>query len=310
MQGRYIFKSNGVVIAESKNILTTNGRDIINQYLAGLTTEWAGSMAVGSLYSSATINDTQLSYEVIRQPITTKSYITTSGSNQLVIKSTFPAPLVMSIYEIGIIPQNLLNTDMGDNFFITDFSETYGSTASSSWQVGSSASTASYTPLSSTLISRSGSYNLTIPTGSIGISNFNSILDISNFTTNDYLNLLYYIPASATGTTSVKFILTDTNGLIWTSSTTALNVSSSGYFSASFSLNGVQTSGFNNSLATVTASVFGTSTASPSFDMLKIQSSLPKSSLQNLVSRSSSSAAIITTTFGQPLEIEYYLTVN
>jgi len=310
MNGNYVFRSNGKIIAESKNILTTNGRDIINQYLAGLTNEWAGSMVIGALYSSATVGDTQLSYELSRQPVTTKSYITTSGSNQLVIKASFSPNLIASIYEIGIVPQNSAMANLTDNFFITDFSEVYSSTASSSWLIGSSLSTASYQPLTGNTVSRSGLYNITIPSGSVATNNLSALSDISNFTTSDYLSLLYSVPASATGTTSAKFILTDTNGVTWSSSTASLTTSASGYYSASFSLSASQGSGFNYSLAIITASVFGTSTASPSFDMLKIQSSNPKTSLQNLISRSTSSTGIITTTYGQPLEIEYYLTVN
>jgi hypothetical protein len=310
MNGNYVFKLNGNIIAESKNILTTNGRDIINQYLAGLTNEWAGSMVIGALYSSATVGDTQLSYELSRQPVTTKSYITTSGSNQLVIKASFSPNLIASIYEIGIVPQNSAMASQTDNFFITDFSEVYSSTASSSWLIGSSLSTASYQPLTGNTVSRSGLYNITIPSGSVATNNLSALSDISNFTTSDYLSLLYSVPASATGTTSAKFILTDTNGVTWSSSTASLTTSASGYYSASLSLSASQGSGFNYSLAIITASVFGTSTASPSFDMLKIQSSSPKTSLQNLISRSTSSTGIITTTYGQPLEIEYYLTVN
>lgn len=308
MNGKYIFKSNGEVIAESKNILTTNGRSIINQFLGGQTNDWAGVIALGALYSSATIADTQLNYEVSRAQVTSKSYITTSGSNQLVIKATFPNTLALSVYEIGVLPSGLYGINQLDNYPLSDFSEVYSGTASSAWLVGSSSTTASYVSLSALNISRSGTYNVTIPTGSVGIY-YPTALYMSDYTTNDYLQLLYYNPASATGTTSAKFVLTDDLGNTWTTTTTSLSTAS-GYYSASFLLSASPNANFDYSISTITASVFGTSTASPSFDMLKIMLGAQKISLEQLVSRSSASTAIVSTVYGQPLEIEYYLTVN
>jgi len=309
MKGKYIFKSNGVTLAESENIITTNGRDIINQFLTNGVADWAGTLTVGVLYSTPTVSDTQLAYEVYRTKVTSKSYITTSGSNQMVIKGTCSPGLVASIYEIGIIPTNLIQSTQKDNYQISDFSEIYGSSGSSAWLVGGSVSTASYRTLDSSGNSRSGSYNVTIPSGSVGINYLTTPIGISNYTTNDYAQFLYYIPTTSAGTSSVSFTLTDDQGYTWKTTTASINSSVSGYYTASVSLSASPTSGFDYVLSSITASVWG-GAASPSFDNLKLMSGDVKTNVQNLVSRSSASAPIITTLYGQPLEIEYYLTVN
>jgi hypothetical protein len=307
--GKYIFKSNGEIIAEKNNLITANGRDIINQFLAGATNEWAGNIAVGVLYSAPTTSDTQLAYEVYRTPVTTKSYITTSGSNQIVVKATCSPMLVASIYEIGLIPRNTIDSDSKDSFQISDFSEIYGTSSSSNWLTGGSLATASYRALAGIGTSRTGSYNVIIPSGSVGITTLANTVDISSYTTTDYAQFLYYIAASATGTSSVVFTLTDDQGYNWQTSVASLNSAATGYYTASVNLSSSPNTNFDYNLNSITASVFG-GAASPNFDHLKLMSGDARVSFENLVSRSAQNTPIVTTTYGQPLEIEYYLTVN
>lgn len=307
MYGKYIFKSNGEIIAESKNILTNNGKSVINQYLGDATNEWAGTMAVGVFYTAAAATDTQLQYEVYRTPVTSKSYITTSGS-QIVVKATCDPTLVASIYEIGIIPQNYINTLSKDNYVLTDFSEITGSPASGAWLIGGTANTASYRSLAGLGTSRSGAYNIIVPSGSVAISNLTNSVDFSPYNTNDYVSLLYYISATAAGTSSVSFTFTDDNGVTWQSANASLNSAATGYYTASLALNTPGTN-FDYNVVSITASVWG-GAASPNFDNLKMMSGDVKTNLEQLVSRSACATPIVTTTYGQPLEIEYYLTVN
>lgn len=74
IKGKYIFKSNGKVIAEKDNLITTNGFLMINRYLAQSSIDWAGTLCVGALNTAPAISDKTLYYEMSRVPVTLKSY--------------------------------------------------------------------------------------------------------------------------------------------------------------------------------------------------------------------------------------------
>lgn len=308
--GKYIFKQDGITVAEKTNILTTNGIDMINRFLSQSVQEWAGTVVVGSQYTATASTDTALAYEVSRSPITLKTYSASgsyvngavSGSNQIIIKASLDPLLVASIYEIGIIPQNYFQANLKDNFIITRFDEGYGTSGSSDWVIGPAS-------VNMTLYasSRFGTYNIGV-TAASAITRTNFGLDFTNFTTNDYLQLLYYVPTN-TSNASVVFTFTDSSGYTWTTPTVTLNPAASGYFSASSLLSNNPTASFNYYVDTVTAS-FGGVSGSVYLDSLKLMGGDSKTPEEQLVSRTSSSAALVTTKYGQPTEIEYYLTVT
>lgn len=307
IKGKYVFKSNGQIVAEKENILTANGIEMINRYLANSINEWAGTIAVGSLFTTAASTDQTLSYEISRSPVTLKSFTTNSGSNQIVLKTSLDPLLVGSIYEIGVIPLNYTNSGKRDNFYISQFDEIYGTSSSSQWYTGSSVATAQRTLISSGS-SRHGLYNILVPTsGSLAtISGLG--LDITGYTPNDYLQLLYYVPATSTNP-SLTFTLFDTNAASWSSSTRIVTTSAVGYYSASVQMFNTPTTGFNYILDRFSASFAG-GTGSVSLDSIKFMSGDNKVAEELLVSRTSSSIALTTTKYGQPLEVEYYLTVT
>jgi hypothetical protein len=310
IKGKYVFKSNGEIIAEKENILTANGIDMINRFLSQGVQDWAGTVVVGSLYTTTASTDTKLAYEVSRSPVTLKLYSPSgtyingavSGSNQIILKASLDPLLSASIYEIGIIPQNYFQASIKDNFYISDFSEVYGTSGSSSWQIGSSSLN-----MNLSASSRVGSYNVGVTTsGTIFKSGFG--IDLSNFNTSDYLQMLYYLP-NATSSALVNFIFTDSSGNTWTTPTITLNPSASGYYSASTILTNSPATSFNYYVDTVTAS-FANVSGSVYLDSLKLMGGDTKTPEEQLVSRTSSSAALVITKYGQPTEIEYYLTVT
>jgi hypothetical protein len=311
MKGKYIFKSDGKIIAEKENILTGNGIYMINQYLADSSFVWAGTIGVGAYYTVAASTDTTLSYEFARAQISLKTYQTTSGSNEIIIKATLDPSVVGSIYEIGVFPKNLVAGLDRDNYLVTGFDELYGTSASSDWLTGSSIASA-INPIASSS-SRVGLYSLALSTtvsGSV-ITRPNFALDLTDYSTNtqDFLSLLYSV--SATGTTpSAYFIFTDYNGNNWQSVIASLNTAASGVYTASFLMNSIPTSSYAyDNITTITASIWGGATG-VIFDSLKFMSGDLKNPEQKLVSKTSSSAAIVTKTYNQPMEIEYHLTVT
>jgi len=288
--------------------LTANGIEMINKYLANAAADWAGTIAVGALYSVSASTDTALSYEISRSPVTLKAYSassSTSASNQIILKATLDPLLIGQIYEIGVFPQNQVNASEVDNFYFTEFDEVYGTSASSDWAVGSSVATATRVALSGS--SRFGSYNISVPTASVATrSGFNT--DISDFTTNDFAQILYYVGASSTSP-SLTLVFTDTDAVTWTTPVKLLSTAATGYYSASIALSNTPSTNFNYAVDRVTASFTG-GNGSILLDSLKLMTGALKGSEEKLVSRTSSSAALVTTKYGQPLEIEYYLTVT
>jgi hypothetical protein len=297
LKGKYIFKSNGEIISEGENIITANGAYMINRYLANSSTDWAGSIAVGILGTTSASTDTTLAYEVYRTPITLKSYV--SGSvNQLAFKATLSPNLIASIYEVGVIPLNHIIGANKDNYILSSFEEI-------SWQTGSSlASLTSASQISTN--TRSGNYN--ISSSAVGYAvNSSFYSDLSAYNTNDFLQLLYYVPTAGTSP-SVTITFIDNNSASWTTPATLLTTTSSGYYSASIALTNSSNSGFNYNASNIILRLTG-GTGTIQYDCLKIMSGATKPPELKLVSRRSSTTPLITKTMGQSVDIEYYLTV-
>jgi hypothetical protein len=310
IKGRYVFKVNGEIVFEKDNVITQNGIEVINRYLAQSVQDWAGTIVVGALGTTSASTDTSLSYEISRTPIVLKTYSPSgtyvngavSGSNQIILKGSLDPLLVGSIYEIGIVPQNFIQTSTKNNFYLTQFDEIYGTSGTSDWI--SSAASANKTLYAS---SRFGNYNITLTAGSVvSRSNFN--LDVNNYNTSDYLQLLYFATGAAPSA-SVIFSFTDTSGNSWVAPTITLNPGASGYFTASTLLSNSPASAFGYIIDTISASS-STISGIIYLDSLKLMSGDNKTIEDQLISRTSSSAALVTTKYGQPTEIEYYLTVT
>jgi hypothetical protein len=314
--GKYIFKSNGQIVAEKNNILTASGINAINLYLVGSIVDWAGSIALGSQYTVTASTDQRLAFEVSRSPVATKTYV--PSTKQIVVKATVDPTFVGSIYEIGIVPQNNLGNSVRNNTFVSDFNETYTSASSynspsSLWTSGANLSSLSTASLSS--FSRAGTYSIQINTSSVAYLN-NLSINGSRYSylsvPSDYIDLLYYVPQGQTNATSpnLTFIFADLNSNTWKSVTSALPISSSGYQTASFALSNAPDTNFNYTIYSVTASFSGGISKNITLDSLRLRSGTLFVPDELLLSRASSSVALFTTSYGQPLEIEYYLTVT
>jgi hypothetical protein len=310
IKGKYVFKVNGEIVFEKENVITQNGINMINRYLAQSVQDWAGTVVVGALGTTSASTDTSLAYEISRSPIILKTYSPSgtyvngavSGSNQIVVKASLDPLLVGSIYEIGIVPQNFIQTSTKNNFYLTEFDETYGTSGTSDWI--SSAASAHKTLYAS---SRFGNYNIALTAGSV-VSRSGFDLDLTDYNANDYLQLLYFATGAAPSA-SVIFSFIDTSGNSWIVPTIVLNPGASGYFTASTVLSSSISSAFNYDVETISASS-STISGIIYLDSLKLMAGDTKTQEEQLVSRTSSSAALVTTKYGQPTEIEYYLTVT
>lgn len=70
MHGIYRIYKNNELVSESKNLITSNGKNIIHEYLAGTIGDWASTIGIGAYNTTAATTDYKLNYEITRLPIT------------------------------------------------------------------------------------------------------------------------------------------------------------------------------------------------------------------------------------------------
>jgi hypothetical protein len=306
--GTYIVKSNDEIIGEFKNMLTTNGLYVINQFLSGQTKYWADTLAIGALSSSATTaSTTSLQYEAYRYPVIFKSYQTTaSNTNQLILKATIDPVVEFQAYEIGVFPARVDLSSFSDHYQITAFSES--TNGSSQWYIGANPATITS---SATVTARIGSSLITLPVGSTA-SITNLSLNSTRYTENDYIGLLYYT-ISSIPTASITVTLGDSSvpQLTWSGSITTASSTASAYLSANIDMN-VKNSSFVEPITTASVTFAGAS-GSVALDHMKFFLGTTQVSDLQLASRSISSSSttpLFSKVYSQPMDIEYYIQVT
>jgi hypothetical protein len=129
--GRYTIIVDNQVVAEADNVITTEGKNSILRYLAGIDQSWAAAIGIGSLSNlpnSPSAADLSLGFEFGRGLVTVK---TVDYTNQdVIMKATLPASLAGKVYELGLFTQ-LNNSEAGvfSNRLISAFTSAEGWTA-------------------------------------------------------------------------------------------------------------------------------------------------------------------------------------
>jgi len=294
LKGTYVFKQGGVEVGRSENIITTNGKTAILQYLSGALSEWAASIAVGTINTTPTVNDLTLAYEVARSAVTLKSF-QVGSPNLIVVKGTLAASVAANIYEVGVFPVTTANIfGTRDQLIIDDFS------GISNWK--GTYTTNQYAAQNS-ISPRIGTYSVNIPAATT-ISNSNFYLNLSSYSQLDSLNILANVPSGSSGTLNV--VLTDV------SSNTAI---------VSYTFNGATTNGYQilsgklpsniSTLGTITSVSIQTVGVSSSItvDAIKVSVLGEITNSAGIVSRSVLTTPIAKI-YGVPLDIEYYLQLS
>jgi len=301
--GKYEIIANEKLIAESSNIITASGLDVINKFLAS-GNAWAQTMRIGASYTPTSSSDVSMAYETAWATTTTP----TASSGSITLTATF-LNFSGEIYEIGIIPDKTLNA--GAN--ISNFDNPYGTTSSSSWY-NKSGSVTRYAQFDS-VNSRVGSKNIWVKTAS-AYSISGLPITTSNWSASGrgYLDLLYFVPKDSVGGTapSLTFIVTDptTSSITWKTITSSINVSASGYQRAFVQL-GTPDSGFKtNAYPSLFTASFVGGTGSISLDAIYYRNTVRTDSKQYLLSRTSSSSTLISKVpTPQKVQIKYVLQV-
>lgn len=105
IRGFYRFTQDGVV-TESDNVITSDGKDMIAKYLAGLVGSYAGAIVLGVGTTTAANTDKRMDYEISRVPITSRNVSSQGGSlYQVSFKGQLPPVVAGVIRESGILSQ-------------------------------------------------------------------------------------------------------------------------------------------------------------------------------------------------------------
>jgi len=291
LKGTYIFKQGGVEIGRSENIITTNGKSTIIQYLANSSYDWASTIAVGAIPTTATVNDITMKYEVARTPVTLKSYVIGSP-NLIIVKGTLASTLAANIYEIGVFPYNTGQVfGTRDQLIIDDFSNLTNWTGT--YTSNSYAAQSPYSP-------RIGLNSIVIPANTT-VTNSLASVNLAQYSTIDTLDILVNVTSGQSGTLNVVF--TDVNGLTatvpYTFNGSGYQVLSNVFPSSIFALSAI------SSIAITTVG----SNSSITVDALRVSVNAEVAASTGLISRSVLTTPIAKI-YGIPLDIEYYVQLS
>lgn len=301
LKGTYVFKQNGTEIGRSNNIITDNGKMAILKYLTNSVSEWASSLAVGAIPTTATASDRTLYYEVARSAVTMKSY-KTGSPNLIIVKGTLDASVTANIFEVGLYPYTTTQIfGTRDQMILTDFSYYYD------WIKTAGSGTVTNVPFVSQdpYSPRIGFNSIKLPAATT-IKNSNISLSLSSYTSMDTLDILVNVPTSSTGSNTLNVVLTDVNGSTSTASYSYNASTTSGYqiLSTNFASN-------INTLSTIQSiqiQSVGTNSAI-TLDAMRVSVALEIGDSSSLISRSTLTTPIAKT-YGTPLDIEYYLQLS
>ena len=303
-KGTYVFKQDGKEVGRSENLITTNGRKVLLQYLSGTRVDWAADMCFGAIDTAPSLSDIELNFETARVPVSLKTYKSaTSGNPDLIIvRGTLPASLYANIYEIGLYPESRI-TDVANrnNRIITDFSDLSNWVASIADQ---SQSITDQGTVSITGYSAQGAASPRIGGFSVDLAQNTSYqnntfgFNLLGYSDLDTLKILAYNTAAGIVTITLKDVQNNSYVFTYTLSDNAGYQILSAPFPANVS--------FTNTINSITIAT--DNTASVTIDAIKASVSTELTNEDYLISKSVLSTPIAKI-YGTPLDVEYYVQI-
>lgn len=117
MQGLYKVYCDDILIHETRNLITTQGKNRIRQILAGKTTGFASSILVGVGATAPTVNDTELNFSVDGQNIL--NTMIDDINNKIFFKTALPVDRQYKIYELGCYAASSTTAKQQNSLLIT-----------------------------------------------------------------------------------------------------------------------------------------------------------------------------------------------
>jgi hypothetical protein len=310
LKGTYVFYENGKEVARRSNVITKFGKRFLTNFIAGNIVTLSKDMAFGIDGTSATENDTRLGFEFYRAPvlfgstdIQTADGVTTYS---VVYKTTIPQDVVGEIYEIGLYPSTRSSINNFDSKFITNFDSIVD------WEDSSGINplnTGSNYRIGGNLLRMSASansskeYKSTIPS-----------LNISGYSTADTIRVAYYREDANLSTIKVRLYSDNSKyyeATITPSSGTGYKISTDIPLSTFFSGGTVpapDNTNINQVGIIITANSSGDTNVG--LDGLRINDEDTFDPTFGMISRSSSSSAIVSKVAGRQVDVEYRLDLD
>jgi hypothetical protein len=292
MRGVYKFYQQGRQIGEAENLITTDGKRIIMQYLAGYRGNIASHIAVGAFNTAAVVGDKELAFEWARTPIlsTSPDYTNTL----LIYKGRFEAPQTGIIYEAGLWSPDDTIDDFGSKMLL-DFDST-----NDVWTAGAFA----------TNVARIGTDSLRLsPTTSTTITaqKMDTLIDLSGYSNLDEFKLAYNLSGQIPSV-QLRFYVDASNYYTYTFTPPGTGYRVQKFFKTDLVATGTPT--FDGiTFVGVIATAPGTGQSFVDFDGLRIDDKDSYTDTNILVSRAVP-ASPITMLPNVPMEIEYSLDVT
>lgn len=292
MRGKYTFKQDGRVVAESENLITTAGKRVIIDYIAGYTQRIAGAILLGIGNTAASLSDKSLNFEVSRVPVDLAS--ADYSNNAVVFKGQVPAEQFFTVYETGIQTLYVTGQEFG-SMMLLDFDS-----SSDDWSEGTFVTTNS----------RAGeALQLTSTASTSKTANLPGLFyDLSGYSDVDQFVLAYRANNAFVASAQVRFKTDSSNYYTWTIGSPA----SGAYTIAAVNKSSLTATGSPSwaeitSIDLVVTSTSG-GTGSINFDALRIEDRDSVNDENVLVSRSVLGSPV-TKVANIPLDVEYTITL-
>lgn len=264
-------------------MITSQGKSVIFRYLTGYLPRIGQSIAIGIGSTSENVNDTNLSFETERIPVTLVS--TDIVNNKIIFKGTVPQEYVGYIYEVAVWYGSPPNT-AGSSALIIEFDSDTEAWSPATWN---------------TALARIGTDALQVAGGSSStLRDFS--LDLSAYSDADFISLAYYADA-AINNVSVTFNTDDTNYYTYTFA------AATGYEVKSFGKNLMTATGTPDWSNITAITVSATGTGNVVFDGIRVEDNDTLSNDYALVARSVLSSPKFKTDDSE-MDIEYALVIN
>lgn len=296
LEGTYKYLVDGVVVRESKNLITEAGRKQVMRVLGELASTLGGSVAVGLGDTAANTNDTLLTFEYARATVYLESV--DFVSNRIVFKATLDEEVSGTIYETGLFSNPYSNSA---NNYSSRLLVAFGN-PNDTW------TNATYANTNNRL--SSNALRVTASTSSTTTSVRDTMaMDISDFTTTDVFKIAFKPTTSNVSSFVVRFNGTDSGSYYQVT----IPVVGTNYQIYSFNKSNLTKVGTNVDYSNITGmSLLVTAGAggagSIDFDGLRVERTPTLDSTDILVSRTVLSTPLPKSS-GLPMDIEYSLKV-
>jgi hypothetical protein len=293
MRGIYRFYQEGRQIGEAENLITTDGKRLVMQYLAGYRGNIASHIAVGAFNTAAAVGDKELAFEWARTPIisTSPDYTNTL----LVYKGRFEAVTTGVIYEAGLWSPDDVVGDYASTMLL-DFDS-----ANDVWTAGAYATNVTRIGIDSLRLSPTTSTTITA-------QKMDTNMDLSGYSNTDEFKFVYNVSGQIPTSVQLRFYVDASNYYTYTFTPPGTGYRLQKFYKTDLVATGTPTyNGITYVGAIATAP--GTGQSFVDFDGLRIDDKDTYTDTNILVSRAVP-ASPITMVPNIPMEIEYSLDVT